>query len=173
VGCDRCADGLGCQQSSDCAAGSSCASNLCISCGDDVQNGTETDTDCGGANAACARCAPGLDCRADSDCSSGACVDGSCCGGTQGDCTRCAERLSPTIDCDVPTSGQDSTGVLNCRAFLQCLADNIAICPTRDAPGCSGDNQAADACPHNDYGGNAGTGLRRVNQVLLNASCQL
>jgi hypothetical protein len=63
--------------------------------------------------------------------------------------------------------------VLNCRNFLQCLANNPAVCATRDAPGCSGDDQLNDACPHNDYGGNAGTGLTRVNQVLLNAGCQL
>jgi hypothetical protein len=63
--------------------------------------------------------------------------------------------------------------VINCRNFLQCLASNPTVCPTRNAPGCSGDNQATDACPHNDYGGNAGTGLTRANQVLQNAGCQL
>ncbi len=169
VGCARCADGVACRQGSDCASGS-CAAGECVSCQDSVRNGTETDVDCGGT---CGSCAPGRACGRDGDCASGACVDGRCCGGSQGDCTRCAERLSPTIDCDSPQSGQDSTGVLNCRNFLQCLASNPAICSTRNAPGCSGDNQASDACPHNDYGGNAGTGLTRANQVLLNAGCQL
>ena len=53
------------------------------------------------------------------------------------------------------------------------LAENADRCPTRNAPGCSGDNQATDACPHNDFGGNAGTGVTRANQVLTNAGCQL
>jgi hypothetical protein len=171
VGCGPCPDGSGCRGAGDCASGL-CSANVCVSCDDDTRNGTETDVDCGGANA-CARCAPGLACSADGDCVSGACVDGRCCGGSQGDCTRCAERLSPTINCDAPQAGQDSTGVANCRAFLECLASNPTICPTRNAAGCSGDNQAADACPHNDYGGNAGTGLTRANQVLQNAGCQL
>src|SRR6185436_17561402 len=107
-----------------------CTGNICISCADGARNGTETDVDCGGASSACGRCAPGLLCQADADCSSGACVGGRCCGGSQGDCTRCAERLSPNIDCDAPQAGQDSTGVINCRNFLQCLANNPGICPT-------------------------------------------
>lgn len=171
AGCARCPDGSGCRAGADCASGL-CSGNVCVSCDDDTRNGVESDVDCGGAGS-CARCAPGLRCTADGDCASGACVDGSCCGGNQGDCTRCAERLSPNIDCDAPQAGQDSTGVVNCRAFLQCLASNPAVCATRNSPGCSGDNQAADACPHNDYGGNAGTGLTRANQVLQNAGCQL
>jgi hypothetical protein len=63
--------------------------------------------------------------------------------------------------------------VFNCNAFLGCLIANAARCPTRNTPGCSGDDQAADACPHNNYGGNAGTGISRANQVLSNAGCQL
>ena len=172
AGCARCADGIGCRQASDCASGA-CVGSVCISCTDGARNGSETDVDCGGASAACARCAPGLLCQADADCSSGACVGGRCCGGSQGDCTRCAERLSPSIDCDAPQPGQDSTGVINCRNFLQCLASNPVTCPTRNSPGCSGDDQLNDACPHNDYGGNAGTGITRANLVLQNAGCQL
>jgi len=172
VGCARCGDGLGCRVGSDCASGV-CAGGQCISCADGVRNGTETDEDCGGASAACDRCAPGLLCLADRDCSSGACVAGRCCGGTTGDCTRCAERLSPSIDCDLPQTGQDPTGVQFCRSFLSCLASNPATCATRNSPGCSGDDQVNDACPHNSYGGNAGTGLTRANQVLQNAGCQL
>ena len=171
-GCERCGDGATCATGADCTS-QRCAAGRCVSCGDGVRNGTESDTDCGGTDASCDRCASGAACQADSDCGSGACVDGACCGGALADCTRCALRLSPSVDCDFPSAGVDSTGVLNCNAFLACLADNAERCPTRNAPGCSGDNQAADACPHNDYGGNAGTGLTRANQVLTNAGCQL
>lgn len=170
--CARCADGARCAAASDCAS-QRCLGARCVSCGDGLRNGTETDTDCGGADPACQRCAAGSACQADSDCASGACEGGVCCGGALVDCTRCALRLSPNVDCDVPSAGVDSTGVVNCGRFLACLAENPDRCPTRNAPGCSGDNQAADACPHNDYGGNAGTGVTRATQVLLDAGCQL
>ena len=72
----------------------------------------------------------------------------------------------------MPAQGVDSTGVLNCNRFLACLTENADRCPTRSTPGCSGDNPT-DACPHNTYGGNAGTGITRADQVLENAGCQL
>jgi hypothetical protein len=170
--CPRCPSGDSCQVDADCAS-LNCDGQACVSCGDGVQNGSETDVDCGGADPACTRCAPGDACSADADCASGACQSGTCCGGSQGDCTRCAQRLSPSIDCNVPAEGVDPTGVINCNAFLGCLTANAARCPTRNTPGCSGDDQATDACPHNNYGGNAGTGVTRANQVLVNAACQL
>ena len=170
--CERCEDGARCAAASDCAS-QRCPAGRCVSCDDGVQNGTETDADCGGADPICQRCAAGSACQADGDCASGACEGGTCCGGTLGDCTRCALRLSPAVDCDVPSAGVDATGVVNCGRFLACLAANADRCPTRNTPGCSGDNQAADACPHNDYGGNAGTGVTRANQVLTDAGCQL
>ena len=170
--CPRCGAGSSCTLDADCAS-QSCDGQRCASCGDGVQSGSETDVDCGGADLACDRCAPGEGCEVDSDCASGACQDGACCGGSQGDCTRCAQRLSPAVDCGSPAQGVDAAGVLNCDAFLSCLTSNADRCPTRNAPGCSVDNQAADACPHNDYGGNAGTGVTRATQVLLNAGCEL
>jgi hypothetical protein len=170
--CDRCDGGSSCVAGTDCGSGR-CVAQRCVSCDDGARNGSETDTDCGGSDPACDRCAPGAACQVDGDCASDACEGGSCCGGALEDCTRCALRLSPGVDCAAPAAGVDSAGVVNCTAFLQCLAESSERCPTRNAPGCSGDNQAADACPHNDYGGNAGTGLTRANLVLLDAGCQL
>lgn len=170
--CPRCGLGESCASDSDCSA-QRCLGSICTTCGDGQQNGSETDTDCGGADPSCGRCAPGGTCQADTDCASGVCEGGLCCGGNQGDCTRCAARLSPTVDCDFPSAGIDSTGVANCNAFLSCLGNNAARCPTRSTPGCSGDNLMTDACPHNDFGGNGGTGVSRANQVLQNAGCQL
>jgi hypothetical protein len=170
--CPRCGPGESCASDADCST-ERCAGLICTTCGDGQQNGNETDTDCGGADPSCGRCAAGDTCQADTDCASGACQGGVCCGGNLGDCTRCAERLSASVNCDFPAAGVDSTGVANCNAFLSCLTNNAARCPTRNTPGCSGDNQAADACPHNNFGGNAGTGITRANQVLQNAACQL
>jgi hypothetical protein len=45
-------------------------------CGDGVQNGTETDVDCGGAS--CPRCAVGKKCSSRSDCATSLCVGGVC-----------------------------------------------------------------------------------------------
>jgi hypothetical protein len=170
--CPRCAAGGDCVSGADCAS-QLCANGTCSPCGDGVANGSETDTDCGGADPSCGRCVAGDTCQVDTDCGSGACEGGRCCGGDQADCTRCAARLSQNLSCDFPSFGVDSTGIINCNAFLTCLADSDERCPTRNTPGCSGDNQASDACPHNDYGGNAGTGITRANQVLVNAGCQL
>jgi hypothetical protein len=170
--CPRCGPGDSCVLNSDCS-NQSCDDGACASCGDGSLNGGESDVDCGGSDPSCDRCAPGESCRVDGDCASGACSGGVCCGGSQGDCTRCAERLSATVNCDFPLEGTDPTGVAYCNAFLACLINSPARCPTRNAPGCSGDDQVNDACPHNNFGGNAGTGLTRANQVLQNAGCQL
>jgi hypothetical protein len=172
AGCRRCGPRESCTVNGDCA-NLSCSSGACAACDDGIRNGAETDTDCGGADASCARCSPGASCQADADCASGACQDGRCCGGSLGDCTRCAERLSANFNCDAPLAGTDSTGVMFCNAFLACLINNPSRCPTRNTPGCSGDDQVNDACPHNDFGGNAGTGLTRANLILQNAGCQL
>jgi len=168
--CVRCPDGTGCTQNSDCG-NQNCVNGTCISCGDGVTNGTETDVDCGGADPFCIRCVPSRICSVDSDCAPSAtgvaaCVGGRCCGGAQRDCTRCAERLSPSADC---STAFDAPGVTNCNNFLGCLANN-AVCTTRNAPGCSGE---FDVCRENSFGGGAGTGITRANQVLQNAGCQL
>lgn len=170
--CPRCSLGSACASDADCES-QRCAGQVCISCADGARNGSESDVDCGGSDPACARCEPGDRCQLDSDCESGACQDGTCCGGTLGDCTRCAERLSPAVDCGAPAEGVDALGVVNCGAFLSCLAENPARCATRNAPGCSGGDPAANACPHNDYGGIAGTGVTRATEVLFDAGCQL
>jgi hypothetical protein len=166
--CARCGDGDSCNAGSDCASGQ-CAGGVCISCSDGRQNGNETDIDCGGA---CGDCGPGLRCGSGADCQSGACAAlngvNRCCGGSGQHCTRCAEQLSANVDC---SGAADPTGVGNCNAFLQCLANNSAICTTRNAAGCSGD--PGGVCNHNSFGGDFGTGVSRANQVLTAAGCQL
>ncbi len=68
-----CADGEGCAEGGDCASGQ-CDTGKCISCSDGVQNGNETDVDCGGA----CLCAAGQQCNNGSDCKSGQCDTGKC-----------------------------------------------------------------------------------------------
>jgi hypothetical protein len=79
--CLRCEKGQGCLVASDCDAmfcdglSHNCVPNRC---GDHLQDGVETDIDCGGANA-CSRCLPGKKCFVNSDCSVGhSCSGGMC-----------------------------------------------------------------------------------------------
>ncbi len=96
--CGKCGPGLGCRADSDCLSGSCasgvcsdtmcrsdgecpdrymCASGgICIACIDNIRNGTETDTDCGGSS--CPACADGKACAGNSDCLTGNCESGIC-----------------------------------------------------------------------------------------------
>ena len=82
-------------------------------CDDQTQNGSETDTDCGGS---CGPCDNGRFCRIDADCSIGSCVERTCqashcvdhelgggetdvdCGGTE--CRRCGVHQRCELDAD-------------------------------------------------------------------------
>lgn len=177
--CSRCADGELCAEHADCMS-QRCADGECVSCRDGIRNGTETGIDCGGDDPACERCPGGDSCAVDGDCQSGTCDGVACCDrSTPAGCTSCALRLSPSIDCDTPpppfsvVPTVDPTGTDFCHAFLACLASFPDVCSTRNAPGCSGDDPTTNVCPHNSFGGNAGTGLVRADWVLRDASCQL
>jgi len=68
----------------ECMSDDECDSGVCTddgecadpTCEDGVQNGDETDVDCGGPD--CQPCSNDGGCGADSDCSSGVCDDGTC-----------------------------------------------------------------------------------------------
>ena len=75
--CDPCGDGGGCDDGSDCVSGN-CDADVCVAatCRDGVQNGGETDVDCGGLE--CGACDDGETCVQDSDCVADNCVDNVC-----------------------------------------------------------------------------------------------
>jgi hypothetical protein len=78
MGCAPCGDGQHCQVDTDCQD-QYCKANVCTlpTCIDMVQDGNETDVDCGGTGfmgaAACPTCANGKKCEANGDCTSGWC----------------------------------------------------------------------------------------------------
>ncbi len=77
--CPACSDGGECLEGSDCESGvCDPATNTCAapSCADGVHNGSETDTDCGGAD--CGGCPIGGTCVIGADCANGVCEGGSC-----------------------------------------------------------------------------------------------
>lgn len=87
----RFCDGKGacveCIEDAQCSGGY-CYMNVCASCMDTVQNGDETDADCGGAH--CPTCGNGKKCNANEDCVSTFCTDGLCCDTIcDGACTAC------------------------------------------------------------------------------------
>jgi len=82
------------------AAGEICSAGVCVSCSDGVQNGAETDVDCGGS---CSPCTLGLACAASADCGSGACSSGVCCNeACDGTCVSCSLEGSLGICAYIP-----------------------------------------------------------------------
>jgi hypothetical protein len=102
----KCSEGIGnfcdgagacveCLQAAHCP-GQICQQNTCIpaSCADGVENGTETDLDCGGS---CTRCNDGLTCEGDADCKSKVCEGGLC---KAPNCTDDSQNGAETdVDC--------------------------------------------------------------------------
>ncbi len=82
-------------------------------CNNGVQDGTETDIDCGGASGGgtCAACDTGKSCIADADCSSGACTNGACI------------RALPATCSDGIYDGDETAGVDCGGSCLQCTAE--------------------------------------------------
>jgi hypothetical protein len=127
--CPSCGDGQGCNGDADCTSGV-CQAGTCqpAGCGDGIQNGGESDTDCGGP---CPGCADGDSCGSDGDCTSQvcagdvcqtpSCVDGAengaetdvdCGGGTCPDCGS-GDSCDGGTDCD---SGVCASGVCQAAA---------------------------------------------------------
>ncbi|MDC0739903.1 hypothetical protein [Polyangium mundeleinium] len=122
----------------ECTAGVHCASGKCgpdrtcipATCSDTIENGDETDVDCGGS--CVANCGPGAGCVVDDDCVGGLCEAGTCaptckdgakngeetgadCGGPT--CPACPLGVACEIDADC-VSGFCETGV--CAAIPTC-----------------------------------------------------
>lgn len=114
-----------------CPEGQVCQGGVCIdggggggsSCDDGVQNGTETDVDCGGGT--CRRCALDQRCQVANDCASGTCATGRCvaCTPTQ----LCGSDGQGTCRCDAAfPSGEP---VCDAAGALGFTVDDCAKCP--------------------------------------------
>jgi hypothetical protein len=91
------------------------------SCSDDIQNGGESDVDCGGpAELGCRPCDPGSACSDGSDCASGVCEETAC---GEGDCNDDIEnRDESDVDCggafcDFCVAGQKCESDLDCEYY--------------------------------------------------------
>ncbi len=90
----------------------------CPSCADGMQNGDETDVDCGGPDASCARCATGASCVAGSDCASGVCTDDVCQAPACNDGVRNGDETD--VDCGGGTCGGCEQGKA-CEVGTDCV----------------------------------------------------
>ncbi|MEM6292135.1 MAG: hypothetical protein AAGA54_12745 [Myxococcota bacterium] len=122
-----CGGGEGCQGDDDCASNECTEDDVCTgenppACDDGMQNGDETDVDCGGA---CDPCGPGDDCDGPEDCDSGVCEGGTC--------------AEPS--CDDGVQNGDETG-------LDCGGDTCEGCPP--GGGCDGPEDCASGVCNED-----------------------
>ncbi len=149
-GCEPapCSDGSQCAGGFDCESGV-CAGGICAapSCVDTVQNGVETDVDCGGA---CAPCAPGLVCNTAADCQSSVCAGGAC------QFPSCFDAVKNGTETDVDCGGacgpcapgKGCASALDCTSFV-CFGGlcNPPSCADAVKNGAETDVDCGGACP--------------------------
>jgi hypothetical protein len=174
-GCEPCDVGQHCADVADCLDGL-CNEGTCIAAGcvNGVQDGTETDVDCGGG--ACSQCITGKGCGQETDCESGVCVEATClapacddqvhngretardCGGGCPPCAVDQPCLSPE-DC---ISGECTANVCGPECpdgFANCDKENENSCEVNtriDAGNCGECGTVCDL-PHADAECSAGT----------------
>ena len=153
--CSPCVDGKMCTTDSDCIDKVCGPTMTCSphSCTDGVQNGSETDVDCGGLD--CPKCGPTKSCLSGTDCAGGQCGGGTCtpdckdgvqnnaetdvdCGG--GSCLGCAVTKKCKVDSDC-SNGACDANTLTCVSS-QCAdhrkdgAETDVDCGGGTCPGC-------------------------------------
>jgi hypothetical protein len=124
--CSPCGPGSICEAPSDCDSGV-CDAGVCAaaSCHDGVQNGGETDEDCGGP---CPPCGTGLGCAEGPDCAEGVCAGGECGAPTCSDGVSNGDETG--VDCGGPLCSP-------CQGGQGCLVN--ADCATGECgPGLDG-----------------------------------
>jgi len=151
----RCAVDQGCAVNGDCLLPDSghCSGTKCVAAGclDGLENGTETDKDCGGSCAA--DCANGLGCGMDSDCASAACLNTACvaCKPTTKICVNSStQTCSATGTWDSPVACTVTNGTANCTGAgvcgLQSCNPGFGNCDNSLQTGCETNLNAPATC---------------------------
>ena len=163
-----CGTGKKCNTSGDCVSkvctGSGQKTCKAPTCTDNVQNGTETDQDCGGAG--CPKCTNGDKCLVNGDCMSAHCVGLTC-------VDACFDLVKDGTETDVDCGGSCTA---NCALGKGCMAGNDCIsgfcnittmlCVMQCADGVKQANEADIDC-----GGACTTKCATGKMCLLNADC--
>ena len=131
-----------------CPTGATCAGGACLaapSCTDGIQNGTESDVDCGGS---CPHCGTGFACNTALDCSSGSCSVGSC---TVPMCSSCFDAVRDGSESDVDCGGSGCDA--RCAFGHTCVLASDCLSGTCTAGHCAGTDPTANG---NSGGGGGG-----------------
>jgi hypothetical protein len=140
---EQCRDCSNALKLTECSNGFLCYDDQCVpmTCSDFLQNGSETDTDCGGPD--CAPCGVGSSCMFDSDCLSNSCGMGSLCQ----ESTHTDGKKNDTetgADCGYPEGPQhmceDGEG---CLSLADCKSSvcYLGVC---QVPTCTDDTENGD-----------------------------
>ncbi len=120
-----------CRSNDECDTGV-CMDDVCrpATCTDGVQNGTETDTDCGGD---CHACALGQMCMAGTDCDSGHCVGGVCV-----ECEAATDCPGDDTECQARTCESNACGVSFTAAGTALSTQTAGDCRRQECDGSGG-----------------------------------
>lgn len=131
-------EGQSCSQGNECLSGT-CRFGQCTgsTCFDGVQNGEETDVDCGAIG--CAPCGIGKGCEEDSHCISGICGDGTCLD------KNCNDGLKNGLETDVDCGGLCGP----CADSQVCVEDSDC-----ESGNCDGERCAQPTCDDKIANGN-------------------
>jgi len=154
--CPNCANGKKCEIDGDCVV-DSCVMGRCQEpeCTDDVENGDETDVDCGAPASGCGPCDDGDSCTRGDGCLSGVCKSGKCavptctdnvkngeetdvdCGGN---CTLCdvGKACVSSDDCKQPPTIEGSEAFVTCEELVCVITCDTFTgdCNERVSDGC-------------------------------------
>jgi hypothetical protein len=128
--CDGAGKCVACNTSADCT-GQSCVSHTCvaISCTDGVQDGNETDVDCGGS---CGPCLAGSKCLVQSDCTPGTCTNKVCVAPTCSDGVKDGSETG--VDCGGSCTSNKCPAGQGCNLSSECqsgvCASNVCATPS-------------------------------------------
>jgi hypothetical protein len=139
--CPRCKNGDSCESNSDCESSYCNSDDVCEEpeCDDDVENGDETDVDCGGDD--CDPCDIGDSCSSNSDCESNYCSAGEC-----SEPNTCNDGILSSGETDVDcgavcpnccASNKYCDTTADCCSGLEC---NAGICKTSTPADTDSDN---------------------------------
>ncbi|MBI2389585.1 MAG: VCBS repeat-containing protein [Deltaproteobacteria bacterium] len=164
----KCAAGKKCSVNGDCVSGA-CTGGLCAaatSCTDSIQNGTETDVDCGGG---CPVCLYNQKCAIGADCEFGVCTGGRCAAPS---CTDGVKNGSESdVDCGAGTCALCATGK-RCNFTTNCVSGNTCVGGFCVAPATCADSLKNGAETDVDCGGGACGACAAGKTCSVVADCQ-
>jgi plastocyanin len=164
-----CANGKGCSVNGDCQSGfCNPMTNMCAApaCNDGFQNGSETDTDCGGPT--CGDCMNGDSCAMNGDCTSGFCNAMMVCAAPT--CMDMVQNGSETdTDCGGPTCPDCMNGD-SCNVNGDCSSGYCNSMMTCAMPTCT-DGVQNGSETDTDCGGPACPDCMNGDSCMVNGDC--